>query len=137
MWDLDAHSELIPLTRLSGDGVGGRPLREGARFVARTAVGPLGVDDVMEVRAFTFPAAAGPARAQILKTGRLIRGRIDAEVAAAPGGSVVLWRQEIGLRGLPSLFDPVVALVAKAAYRSVLTRLLARTPDARSGGTAR
>lgn len=137
MWDLDAHSELIPLTSLSGDGVGGRPLREGARFVARTAVGPLGVDDVMEVRAFTLPTAAGPARAQIIKTGRLIRGRIDADVAAAPGGSVVLWKQEIGLRGLPSLFDPLVALVAKAAYRSVLTRLLARAPDVRNGGATR
>ncbi|WP_168582872.1 hypothetical protein [Gephyromycinifex aptenodytis] len=128
LWDLDAHSELIPLTRLSGDGTGGRQLQPGDCFIARTGIGPIGVDDVMQVRAFDAPAPGEPARAEVVKTGRMIRGRIEAELRGRSGGSELVWTQEIGIAGLPAALDPVVAAVATAAYGSVLKRLLARSP---------
>ena len=135
VWNLDAHSRLIPLTTLRGDGTGGTPLRAGSRFVARTAVGPAGLDDVMEVRRFESPPpGGGEGHAVVVKTGRAIGGSIEAIVEPARregdlgGGSQVQWRQEISLRGIPAVADPLVAAVAKLAYSSVLRRLL-RTTD--------
>lgn len=132
VWNLDAHSRLIPLTTLRGDGTGGASLRAGSRFVARTALGPVGLDDVMEVRHFEAPdAGSGRGRASVVKTGRVIGGSIDAHVT--PGhrrgraGAHLEWTQDITLRGLPAAADPVVAAIAKVAYGSVLRRLL-RTP---------
>lgn len=60
VWALDSHTRLIPLTTLSGDGVGRRRLREGSRFVARTGVGPLGFDDVMTVTTWHPPQPGHP-----------------------------------------------------------------------------
>ncbi|GAB48722.1 hypothetical protein [Mobilicoccus pelagius] len=135
VWDLDAHTRFIPLTTLRGDGTGDRDLRAGSRFVARTALGPLHVDDVMEVRRFDAPASpASTGRAALVKTGRVVGGDIDVTVAPAPSSAGrasrthVEWRQDITLRGVPAVADPVVAAVARLAYGTVLRRLLRTAP---------
>ncbi|WP_334139278.1 hypothetical protein [Corynebacterium variabile] len=156
VWNLDAHTRFIPLTTLREDGTGGTSLQAGSRFVARTALGPLHVDDVMEVRRFDAPGAdgGGPAagrrgsndsagaagssstaggegRAVVVKTGRLIGGQIDATVSPITGsgdggeaGSRLEWTQDLTLRGVPALADPLVAAVGRLAYGTVLRRLL-------------
>ena len=133
MWNLDAHTRFIPLTTLRGDGTGGRRLRAGSRFVAHTALGPIGVDDVMEVRRFDAPTSStSSGRAALVKTGRLIGGDIDVTVAPATAGrgprTHVEWRQYITLRGIPAVADPLVAGVARLAYATVLRRLLRADP---------
>ncbi len=126
--DLRAHSEVIPLTTLSGEHLRAAELEVGSRFTARTAVGPVGFDDVMVVDAVTHPdrSSDGRGSARLHKEGRLVHGTIDLEVTPRPGGSIVLWRQEIRVTGVPALLDPVVALVARGAYGTTLKRLLRR-----------
>lgn len=132
VWNLDAHTEVIPFTRLRGDGVGpGASLRAGSCFVARTGVGPLGIDDVMEVRRFDPPTRSRPGQAHLDKTGRVIGGDIDVRVENDTSGSsgprsTLAWQQNIRLVGVPALADPIVGFVARLAYRHVLGRLLAR-----------
>ncbi|MDO5630149.1 MAG: hypothetical protein Q4G43_17685 [Mobilicoccus sp.] len=126
IWNLDAHSRVIPLTRLRGDGTGGGQLRPGSTFIARTGLGPLAVDDVMTVRRFDAPTGETPGHAHVDKSGRVVHGNIDATVEGSSRGSHLTWTQEIRLLGVPRLADPVVAVVARAAYSSVLKQLLAR-----------
>ena len=114
LWDLRAHTALIPFTTVRGTA------GPGARFVARTALGRWGFDDPMDVLEWDPPR-----HARIVKRGRVVRGTIDVVVEPdAAGGSRVRWAQEIAVAGVPSAADPVSALIAKAAYRSVLRRLV-------------
>lgn len=137
LWDLDAHTALIPLTTVTGE------LGQGGCFVARTAWGPLGFDDPMEVVEWSPPgraaAGGGPSsgdasdgsraagRATIVKHGRLVRGRIDVTIRATGTGpgSLVHWDQEIAVSGFGVLPDVVTATVARTAYGRILRRLLA------------
>ena len=69
LWDLDRHTALIPLTTVTGT------TDVGGRFSARTAVGPFGFDDPMEIVEW-----CPPARARIVKRGTVVRGSIKAHV---------------------------------------------------------
>jgi ribosomal protein S28E/S33 len=124
--DLEAHTAVIPLTTVTGDALAARDLVDGSRFVARTALGPVGFDDVMVVESIEAPAATTAGRARIRKEGKVVRGDIDLLVTPTASGSTVEWSQRIGVRGVPALLDPVVAKVAGAAYGSTIRRLLAR-----------
>lgn len=124
--DLHAHTAVIPLTTVTGEAMSADRLVPGSRFVARTAVGPVGFDDVMVVEAITQPSDDHPGMAWIQKEGNVIGGAIDLRVAPAGSGSTVEWVQHIGVRGVPRLLDPVVARVAELAYGTALRRLLAR-----------
>lgn len=121
--DLDAHTALIPFTVVHH----APPLGRGSVFVARTALGPIGFNDRMHVLAYAPPRGGEPGRCTIAKTGRWLRGPIHLTVHPSDAGCTVRWRQELRVRGLPRLADPVVRIVAIRAYRSVLTRLLARS----------
>lgn len=81
--DWPRHSHWVPLTTVSlltptGSGVG-------ARFVGRTGLGPLAVDDVMEVVTWQPPGQDRPGRCEVVKQGALVRGRAVLEVL--PRGS--------------------------------------------------
>jgi hypothetical protein len=126
--DLRAHSVVIPLTTVRGDQLEAADLVPGSRFVARTALGPLGFDDVMVVDEISQPTDGSGARALIRKEGRVIRG--DIELLVTPrgdGGSTLDWTQRISVRGVPRALDPVVARVAGAAYGRTIRQLLHRT----------
>ncbi|HET7399150.1 MAG TPA: hypothetical protein VFJ94_11590 [Intrasporangium sp.] len=124
--DLRAHTAVIPLTTLCGDALGADELRPGSRFVARTAVGPVVVDDPMVIDEIEPPSGAQPGVARIRKEGKVIRGWIALRVGAAPGGSEVEWTQEISVLGVPGAAGRVTAAVARVAYGATLRRLLAR-----------
>lgn len=124
--DLHGHTAVIPLTTVTGAAMTAGALVEGSRFVARTGVGPVGFDDVMVVDEITQPSADRAGRARIRKEGKVVRGSIDLAVTPQASGSRVEWSQQIGVRGVPRVLDPVVALVARLAYGTALERLLAR-----------
>ncbi|GAA2159804.1 carbon monoxide dehydrogenase subunit G [Humibacillus xanthopallidus] len=124
--DLRAHSEVIPLTTVTGDQFEAASLVPGSRFVARTALGPLGFDDIMVVDSIEQPAQGSGAQARIHKEGKLIRGTIDFRVTPTTSGSTVDWVQQISVRGVPRVADPVVARVARTAYGKALVELLRR-----------
>lgn len=118
--DWPRHSDWVPLTTI-------RMLTDssacvGTRFVARTAVGPLGFDDVMEITAWQPPTATAPGRCDIVKQGRAVRGTVSFEVAAAPGGSRVTWTQDLDVPpvALTRRAAPLVAAVARGAYTRTL-----------------
>lgn len=124
--DLHAHTAVIPLTTVTGEAMSADRLVPGSRFVARTGVGPVGFDDVMVVESITAPSTDHAGTAWIQKEGRVVGGSIDLRVAPAGTGSTVEWSQQIGVRGVPRLLDPVVARVAELAYGTALRRLLER-----------
>ncbi len=121
--DLPRHSEVIPLTTISGDAIE-RGLDVGSTFVARTGLGSIGFDDIMRLDAVTPPRGATPGHAHITKLGSVVTGDIDLEVTPAVVGSVVHWRQRIGVRGVPRVTEPVLARFARAAYRRSVVALL-------------
>ncbi|GAB3709646.1 hypothetical protein [Mariniluteicoccus flavus] len=114
--DLDRHTELVPLTRL----IWTRPLTIGSTLTARTSLGPIVVDDVMQVHEL------GPDHARIVKVGRWIRGTAEISATRGPGekASTVEWRQSLSIKGIPALFDPVVAAAGKAMYEAIVRSLV-------------
>ena len=74
----------------------------------------------------TQPTDTAAGRALIRKEGNLIRGQIELTITARPGGSTVVWSQDIEVNHVPGLADPVSARVGRAAYASTLKKLLAR-----------
>ncbi len=124
--DLRMHTRVIPLTTVRGSALSAESLAVGSRFVARTALGPVGFDDAMTVDEITQPRDGSPGVARIHKEGKVIRGTIVLRVSPRPRGSTVEWRQEIRVWGIPALLHPAVAAIARQAYAAALRRLLAR-----------
>lgn len=127
LWDLDRHTQVIPLTTVTLD-LPATELAEGSRFTGRTALGPLAFDDTMTVMEWHPPTADEGGHAVVEKTSRLLGGRIDVVVAPAAFGSVITWRQSVVLSWLPSplrRLESLAARVAAPGYRTVLRRLLA------------
>jgi hypothetical protein len=124
--DLRAHSDVIPATTVTPP-LAAAELRTGTRFLARTALGPIGVDDPMRVDSITPPTDSTPGTAHISKEGKAIRGDILLTVTPVGSGSCRLdWAENLALRCFPRALDPLVGAVAHAAYRLVLRRLVAR-----------
>jgi hypothetical protein len=122
--DLRAHDRLIPLTRITSGMVTAEGLAPGSRFVARTGIGPLAFDDSMVVDEITPPAGKDPGLARIRKEGQVVRGWIELRVIPQATGSVVDWRQEIRVRGVPRALGWFTARTGRAAYGRALRRLL-------------
>lgn len=118
--DLRAHDRLVPLTRVT-PAVPADELDVGSRFVGRTALGPVGFEDVMRIEQLTF---APEPQAVIVKEGRLLRGRVRVTATPSTRGSLVTWEQEVVLPWLPRPLHRVAATVMQAGYRRVLAALL-------------
>lgn len=117
LWDLDRHTAAVPLTTV-------RPrtpsaaLGAGSRFTARTALGPVGVDDDMLVRGWDPPH-----HAVVDKVGRVLTGTIEVVLEPAGQDTRLRWSQSYGVTRVP---DQVVALArpgVRAAYRRALVRI--------------
>lgn len=121
--DWPSHDAWIPFTRvrvLTPTGVG-----VGARFVARTAVGPLGFDDPMEVTDWHEPAGGGAGRGAVRKTGRVVLGRASFLVEPdGDGGSVVRWREEVAVPpvSLTRRLAPLLRFSARLGFTLSLRR---------------
>jgi hypothetical protein len=117
------HADVVPLTRVTV--VTEAPTREGTCFVARTGIGPFGFDDRMEVTVWRPPADGGPGLCRLEKRGRVILGWAEIEVRPGPGGRTrVVWREELRVRFLPALFDPLLKRSARTMFGRAVDRLL-------------
>jgi uncharacterized protein YndB with AHSA1/START domain len=91
--DWTSQGSWLPLTRvrvLAGDGC-----EVGSRIEAATGVRPAVVVDTMEITRF-----AAPHRVDLRHTGRLVRGSVQIEVLALPGGtSRVVWTERLHIPG--------------------------------------
>lgn len=119
------HAEAVPLTRIRvlTDG----PTSVGTRLVARSGIGPLALDDVMEVTVWRPPADGEGGLCRLEKRGRVVRGWAEIEVLPGPGGrSRVLWLEELRVRFLPRAFDGVLERTARVVFGRAVNRLLRR-----------
>ncbi|WP_225830660.1 SRPBCC family protein [Streptomyces sp. NK08204] len=117
------HSGVVPLTRIIV--VTSAPTREGTRFVARSGLGPLVLDDVMEVTVWRPPADGEPGLCRLEKRGRTVRGWAEIEVRPGPRGrSRVVWREDLRLRFLPGWCDGLVARAGRTVFERAVNRLL-------------
>ncbi|MEU5362104.1 SRPBCC family protein [Streptomyces sp. NPDC005925] len=117
------HGDVVPLTRVTV--LTPPPTAVGTVFVARTGVGPLAFADPMEVTVWRPPHGGEPGLCRLEKRGRLVRGWAELEVRPAPGGTArVLWREELGVRFLPPLFDGVLHASARRVFGRAAHRLL-------------
>ncbi|MFW6721238.1 SRPBCC family protein [Streptomyces sp. MAR4 CNY-716] len=132
--DWPAHGGRVPLTRITGVSVPASGV--GSRFTARTGVGRVGFDDPMEVVAWSPPGAGrAVGRCRLVKRGRVVLGWAEIEVYGPEAGTGdggdggvgavrVVWREDLGVRGVPRALDPVVAWTARRVFGRVLDGLL-------------
>ena len=126
IWDLGRQSAIIPLTDVRLDPPATR-LGEGAVFTGRTSLGPFGFDDPMHVTTWSPPTTIEGGAATVVKTGRVVGGRIEVRVDPLRQGAVVQWRQELALPWLPRQLrwlEAPAARIAAPGYRWALRRLL-------------
>jgi hypothetical protein len=117
------HGEVVPLTRVTVVPPG--PTAEGTLVVARSGIGSFAFDDPMEVTVWRPPAEGVSGLCRLEKRGRVVRGWAELEVHPGPGGRArVVWREEIGVRFLPGLFNPVQRATARSVFGQALNRLL-------------
>ncbi|MEF9881386.1 SRPBCC family protein [Streptomyces sp. P9-A4] len=121
--DWPAHGRQVPLTRTRVLTPG--PNGTGTRFTARTGIGRLSFDDPMEVVRWEPPAPGGPGVCRLEKSGRSVRGWALVEVTGASGGgSRVVWTEELSVRGVPRLFDPVLGWAGRFLFGRAVDGLL-------------
>ncbi|MEU7580171.1 SRPBCC family protein [Streptomyces sp. NPDC041068] len=125
----ERHGDVVPLTRV--DVLTPPPTHVGTVFVARSALGPLGFDDVMEVVEWTPPTTTAPGRCRLEKRGTFVTGWAEIEVRPDTTGARVLWREDLRVRRLPALFDGVLAAVSVRMFGRVVDRLTAASPARR------
>lgn len=108
--DWERHGDAVPFTRI-------RPADDG--FVARTALGPLGFDDPMEVVHWDPPRSC-----RVEKRGRVVTGWAELEVEPLPDGCRVTWRELAHWWGVPGVLGPVEEAAGRLLFGRVVDRLL-------------
>jgi uncharacterized protein YndB with AHSA1/START domain len=137
--DWPAHGRWIPLTtvRVTSD----RPNGVGSTFVGRSALGPIGFDDPMEVVEWSPPVGDRPGHCRVQKRGRVVLGWAAFEVVGSTGPasskSTLSWTEDVQLTPvwLTRPADRLIAAAGKAGFERAL-RAMAREleGEVRSGG---
>ncbi|MEV6651620.1 SRPBCC family protein [Streptomyces sp. NPDC051219] len=123
--DWEQHAAQVPLTRAVVRTP--PPTRVGTMFTARTGLGRAGIDDPMEVVRWEPPVAGRPGRCRLEKRGRVVLGWAEIEVRPEAAGCRILWLEELRLRGLPRLLDPLTVTAGRLLFGRALTGLLGET----------
>ena len=107
--DWKRHGDVVPFTtvRLTETG-----------FVARTAMGPVGFDDPMDVVEWDPPRFC-----RLEKRGRVIRGWAEISVRPTESGSKLVWREVAHVTGVPRILAGAEKAVGAALFRRLLNGL--------------
>jgi hypothetical protein len=119
--DWPRHGRWAPLTAVRT--LTERPDGVGARFVARTGVGPVAFDDPMTVVAWAAPSGDRPGRCEVLKTGRVVHGRAWFSVESLPGArSRVVWHEDVTVspRRVTRFAGPLLSLGGRLGFAATL-----------------
>lgn len=81
----------------------------------------------MEVVRWEPPAGGRPGRCRLEKRGSVITGWAEIEVLPEGPGAVVVWVEELRIRFLPRLLDPLVARAGRLVFGRALDGLLRRS----------
>lgn len=130
--DWPRHSGTVPFTRVRAvPAADGSVTGVGSGLVARTGIGPLAYDDLMQVTDWVPPTDAAAGHCRLEKQGRGVTGGAHLTVApAGPDRCAVVWHEQadvLGVRRLP--LGAVESLVGRLVFGRAL-RLLARQAEA-------
>lgn len=78
----------------------------------------------MTVTRWEPPRDDRPGRCRLQKTGTLVLGWAEIEVHAEGTGSRVVWTEDVSVRGVPRIFDPLAKAGGQWMFGRALTRLL-------------
>jgi hypothetical protein len=92
--DYERHADFIPFTTVT---VTGPRDAVGTMVVARTAVGPLGFEDPMELVVWHWSQRTQPGMCRLEKRGRTVRGWAQVTVTPLAEGSMVHWHEQADL----------------------------------------
>lgn len=121
--DWKRHGDFLPLTSVSSSSEypGGRMVA----FNARTALGPVGFDDPMEVTTWRRPTHHEPGVARLVKRGRVVHGWAVITVTPTAEGASVSWVEDAHLRLVGPLLNWPTRLVARLTFGRLIDGLLA------------
>jgi hypothetical protein len=119
--DFRRHADFVPLTTVS---VTGPRQRLGTMVVTRTALGPVGFDDPMEVVAWHDPAGTRPGMCRLEKRGRVLHGWAQVTVSALEIGSLVHWHEEASLPIEPRFLSWLIKPAGRLLFGRLVDGLL-------------
>jgi len=117
--DWERHGRFIPLTTVTRSGHG-----VGSTLTARTALGPFGFDDIMDVTAWEPPSGDLPGRCRIVKRGKVVAGWAEFVVTPTPSGSVVHWLEDASIRHTGRVLDLPSRLMSRVIFGRLVAGLL-------------
>ncbi len=117
--DWERHGEAVPFTTVTRSGEGVR-----STFTARTALGPLGFDDPMEIVRWYPPDGATAGHCRVEKRGSVIAGWAELTVTPTSEGSLVRWEETASIRGTGKILNLPTALASRRLFGRLLDRLL-------------
>ncbi|MEV0319251.1 SRPBCC family protein [Streptomyces sp. NPDC050658] len=121
----ERHGSVVPLTRVTVRTP--PPTGEGTVFVARSGIGRLGFDDIMEVVVWRPPGPDGAGGlCRLEKRGTFVTGWAEIGVTPAPArrGCLITWREELRVRGLPTAFDRPLSAAGRLMFGRAMRGLL-------------
>jgi hypothetical protein len=116
----EAHAVAVPLTRITVRTP--PPSGTGTLVVARTGLGPLAFEDPMRITDWR-PGT----HCRLEKAGRTVTGWAEIDVLPDPEGgpgSLVRWREDLRLRGVPRALDRATSLAGRLLFGRVVDALL-------------
>ncbi|NNE11853.1 MAG: SRPBCC family protein [Ilumatobacter sp.] len=120
--DWEGHAAWIPMTRMEVEP--GEPTAPGARFTAYTGLGPLALEDRMEVVDCEWDEAAASGSCTVAKLGPVLRGRAWFTVSPKDDSqSVVDWNEDVTVPYTPQFLAPVVARFGAFGFKMGMRRL--------------
>lgn len=123
--DFAAHGRFVPFTEILCEPAAPRSPHQGWRFIGRTRLGPLVVDDPMRLTRWKPPDEHGIGAFHAHKVGPVLTGWAAVEVRAVPGGATVTWSEHIRLRvALPRWLDLILGRVVDRASGWLFARVV-------------
>ena len=122
--DWEGHGAWIPATRVEVDG--NDPTAVGTTFTGWTGIGKLALEDRMRVQACDWDDDARRGSCEVEKLGPVLTGQAGFTVSPTPGGSRVVWFEDVSVRHLPSVLGPVAARLGALGFKGGMRRLARR-----------
>lgn len=119
--DWKGHEAWIPATRVEVHG--DDPTAPGSSFTAWTGVGPLTLEDRMQVSEASWSSDDRTGRCVIDKVGPVLEGRAGFVVAPYEGRTRVEWFEDVTVPRLPRVLSPVAARIGATGFRFAMRRL--------------
>ncbi|MDA3037953.1 MAG: SRPBCC family protein [Actinomycetota bacterium] len=119
--DWAAHAAWIPATRVKVEA--GDPLAIGARFTAWTGLGPLVLEDRMELVALDWNEGSSSGSCEVAKLGPILTGRAGFTIEPDGTGTMLEWLEDVTVGFLPSFLGPVVGKVGALGFAQGMKRM--------------